>query len=453
MKIVRRARMSAHRQPLRAALRPFQEFAQLEATSGILLMVATVLALLWANSPWAEEYHGLWQTRLVLGWGDFSLAKPLLLWINDGLMAVFFLVVALEIKRELIEGELSDRRRAVLPVAAALGGMVAPAALYLVLNAGTAAARGWGIPMATDIAFALGVLTLLGRHAPFALKVFLTALAIVDDLGAVAVIALFYTADLSLSSVLMAGAVILLLMACNRLGVRRLLLYGLLGLPLWYFVLRSGIHATVAGVLLAMTVPAQVVVHPRAGQGRRRGAWSWLIGDGRNQSERTERTVSPRGPGDGSAMVDSPMRRLEHGLHPLVTYGILPLFALANAGVSLGGGAVLTSLVHPVGLGVVIGLVVGKQVGITLATWLAVRLGVAELPDGVRWRHVYGAACLGGIGFTMSIFIAGLAFSDAATLDTAKRAIFFASILSGLTAWGVLRFAPVAGRRAVPRLR
>jgi NhaA family Na+:H+ antiporter len=403
--------------PVRRVLQPFQEFVRLEAASGVLLMAAAILALAWANSPWAERYVALWQTELAVELGGRGLAKPLLLWVNDGLMAVFFLVVGLEIKRELLVGELADARRAALPVAAAVGGMVVPAALYLAINLGTPAARGWGVPVATDIAFALGVLALLGRRAPVSLKVFLTALAIVDDVGAVLVIALFYTAELSWPDLGLGALVLAGLFAANRLGVRRVAVYGLLGVVLWVAFLRSGVHATVAGVLLAMAIPARAATA------------------GRDAGEEAPRASGRREDGD------SPMHAMEHALHPWVTYAILPLFALANAGVAMGGNGGAPSPLHPVGVGILAGLVVGKPLGIALGAWLAVRGRVGALPESLRWRHLVGAACLGGIGFTMSIFVAGLAFADMLLLDTAKMAIFAASIGSGLIGWAVLRGA------------
>ena len=425
---------------IRHMLRPFQEFARIEAAGGILLMAAAIFALIWANSGWADSYSGLWQTRLTLGMGDVALSKSLLLWINDGLMAIFFFVVGLEIKRELRGGELAEVRKAALPIAAAVGGMVAPAALYLALNAGTAGVSGWGVPVATDIAFALGVLALVGRRVPIALKVFLTALAIVDDIGAVIVIAVFYTADLSWPHLGLGLSVLTALTAANFLGIQRMIVYALLGVVLWLAFLSSGVHATVAGVLLALAIPSRVASGPTSLEDRLRQLTAGSKRASRPEPGPVTSSDGAREPRMVPEARTSLMHQIEHALHPWVTYGVLPLFALANAGVALSGGsALLASLLHPVGLGVLFGLIVGKQVGITLATWAAVRVGIATLPDGITWRHIYGAACLGGIGFTMSIFIAGLAFGESPLLTTAKLAILAASIVSGLLGWLLLR--------------
>jgi NhaA family Na+:H+ antiporter len=426
------------------ALTPFQRFAALESSGGILLLACTVIALAWANSPWADAYEALWRTPFAVGFGDAPLRKPLLLWINDGLMAVFFFVVGLEIKREVLAGELASPRRALLPIAAALGGMLAPAALYVAVNRGGEGLRGWGIPMATDIAFALGVLALLGRRVPLALKVFLAALAIIDDIGAVLVIALFYTAEISWAG-LGAGAVLLALLAgANWAGVRHTLVYALLGLGLWYATLRSGVHATVAGVLLAMTIPAT----PRLGAPDVVARGQDLLERLREAVRRDEDPLADNAQREAlesmekvTAGAQTPLQRLEHALHPWVAYAIMPVFALANAGVRVGGDLGQAAL-HPVSLGVILGLAVGKQLGIGLAVWLTVRSGLARLPRAVTARHVYGAALLGGIGFTMSLFIAGLAFGDSPLLDTAKVGILIASLASGLAGLLVLSSAP-----------
>ena len=423
---------------------PFQEFAGAEASGGILLVICTAVALAWANSPWAGGYVGLWQAPLSVGLGSFVLAKPLLLWINDGLMAVFFFVVGLEIKREVLVGELASPKRAALPIAAALGGMLAPAGIYAALNAGTPGARGWGIPMATDIAFALGVLALLGGRAPLALKVFLTALAIIDDIGAVLVIAVFYTAAIWWTGLAIGLLFLLAALAANRAGVRHPLPYALLGLGLWLAFLQSGVHATVAGVLLALTIPARARIDAGdfLAHGRARlddfaasgpvGA-SALINEGQQAAvEDLERACEE---------VQTPLQRLEHALHPWVAFAIMPTFALANAGVTVAGD-VSAAVLTPVSLGVLAGLVIGKQVGITLFAWLATRSGLAAMPSEVTWRQIYGVSWLGGIGFTMSLFIAGLAFGDSGLLATAKVAILGASLLAGAGGWILLRTAP-----------
>ena len=434
-------RVSSGRYALGQVLLPFQEFVRTEASSGILLIICTVVALIWANSPWADSYTSLWQTKLTVDVGGFGLSKSLLLWINDGLMAVFFFVVGLEIKREVLAGELSSPRKAALPIVAALGGMVLPAAIYALLNAGKAGAAGWGIPMATDIAFALGVLSLLGARAPLSLKVFLTAVAIVDDIGAVLIIALFYTSQIAWGALAVGGGFLLALIIVNRLGVRKPLIYALLGIGLWVAFLKSGVHATVAGVLLAMTIPARTRINA-----------DQFLARGRELVERFERAgacgesvlTNRRQRGILQAMenavnqAETPLQRLEHALHPWVTYAIMPVFALANAGVSLRGD-IGSALTHPITLGVAAGLILGKQIGIFLAARLVVALKIADRPAGVTWQHIYGAGWLAGIGFTMSLFIAGLAFGDSAVLTQAKVGILLASIIAGGVGWLLLR--------------
>ena len=416
----------------RILLRPFQTFFGLESASGILLLAAAVLALVWANSPWATAYFRLWETHFVAGGGGLVIDKSLHHWINDGLMAVFFFVVGLEIKRELLVGELASPKKAALSVAAAIGGMVAPALLYVALNAGGVGAAGWGIPMATDIAFALGVLALLGSRVPLALKVFVTAIAIVDDLGAVLVIAFFYTAELSWTALGVAAVVMGLLVLLNRLGARSTTPYVLLGLVLWVAFLKSGVHATVAGVLLALTIPARRRIDAPEFLRRAQLFVAEFAED--VKPGRTEPTADQRDAVHSlevaAEAVETPLTRLEHALHPWVAFFIMPVFALANAGVTLGGdlGAVLTS---PVALGIILGLFVGKQVGILVFSWLAIRLGLAALPAGVGWRQVWGVGLLCGIGFTMSLFIASLAFPDPALLDVSKIGILAASLVSG----------------------
>jgi NhaA family Na+:H+ antiporter len=381
----------------------FQRFVSTEAAGALVLLACTAIALALANSPWADAYHRLWETALTLGTQGSGLTLSLRHWVNDGLMALFFFLVGLEIKREMLGGELADRRSAALPVAAALGGMIVPAAIYAAVNRGGPGAAGWGIPMATDIAFALGILALLGDRVPTGLRIFLAALAIADDLGAVLVIATFYTSTLHWAAVGGAAAVLALLVALNRRGVRRPLAYTLAGVVLWMLVLGSGIHPTVAGVLLALTIPAR--------------------GDGAEREMERE----------------SPLTRFENALQRPVAFVVLPLFALANAGIPLGG-AIGTVTRSPVAIGAALGLLLGKPLGITLASYAAVRSGVAQLPTGVAWRHVHGVAWLGGIGFTMSLFIAGLAFTQPTMLDTAKLGVLGASICAGVIGYGLLRW-------------
>jgi NhaA family Na+:H+ antiporter len=443
MKHVVRGNRTRREPPLERILLPFEEFTHAEASSGILLLLCTVIALVWANSPWASTYTSLWQTKISIGVGSFALAKPLLLWINDGLMAVFFFVVGLEIKREVLVGELASLRQALLPITAALGGVLVPATLYSVLNAGEPGAPGWGIPMATDIAFALGVMVLLGNRVPVALKVFLTALAIVDDIAAVLVIALFYTAEIAWASLAVGTGFFILLLIANLAGARHPMVYAGLGVGLWLAFLLSGVHATVAGVLLAMTIPARTRIDADEFLARSRallGEFERASGSSASMVTRQERREAIQALETACQQVETPMQRLEHALHPWVTFAIMPLFALANAGVSPGGD-LSEALTHPVALGIIAGLVVGKPLGVTLFTWLAVRIGVTGLPAGVTWRQVHGAGWLAGIGFTMSLFIANLAFGDTRLLSMAKVGILTASLIAGMVGWVILRLS------------
>lgn len=393
------------RRTTRELWRPFQSFFQLEAASGIVLMVCAVVALIWANSPLASSYTALWDLPFGFRTAGYELEKPLLLWLNDGLMAVFFFLVGLEIKREFDGGELASARSAALPVAGAAGGIAVPALIYAGFNAGGPGAAGWAIPMATDIAFALGVLALVGSRAPLGLKVFLAALAIIDDLAAVLVIALFYTGELGLTALGIAGGALLLMAVLNRARVGTPWPYLLLGIVLWFAILESGVHATIAGVLAALTIP-----HDTGGRSD----------DAPDGSEPTL------------------LERVEHGLQPWVAFGILPLFALANAGVAFPGD-VASAARSPVVAGVFLGLVIGKPVGVLAFSWIAVRSGLAVRPDGVTWRHLHGTAWLCGIGFTMSLFIGGLAFGSGTDLELSKLAILAASLVAGLCGWLLIR--------------
>ena len=421
-------------------LRPFQYFAQTGATSGLLLLVATALALIWANSPWHHSYAAAWETRMAVSAAGLTLDLSLLSWINDGLMAAFFLLVGLEIKRELLVGELASVRQATLPIAAAIGGMVVPALLYLAVNPSGPAAIGWGIPMATDIAFALGVLSLLGPRIPLGLKVFLTALAIVDDMGAVVVIALFYSETLHLAPLVVSLGCIAVLVALNASRIRRLLPFLAVGVVLWFALHESGMHATIAGVVLALAIPVRTRINAEEFSARARG-----LLDEFDQSETGDLLViTSKGQQEAihaleraSEGVQAPLLRLEHGLQPMVQYGIMPLFAFANAGVRLAGAE--ASPAAPVTLGVLLGLVLGKPLGITLFAWLAVRLRLAALPAETSWRALHGVAWLGGIGFTMSLFIAAQAFSGTAHLFPAKLGILLGSTLAGIVGAVLLR--------------
>jgi NhaA family Na+:H+ antiporter len=427
--------------PISRVIRPFQEFARIQASSGILLLVCTVLALIWANSPFAQSYNRLLGTYVTIGAEGFAIRETVLHWINDGLMAIFFFVVGLEIKREVLVGELSSLRKAALPIAAALGGMAVPALLYTLVNRGGPGTGGWGIPMATDIAFALGVLALLGSRAPIALKIFLTAFAIADDIGAVLVIAFFYTASIHVGALITGFVLLALAAGANWSGVRSPLAYTLLGLATWVAFLESGIHATVAGVLLAMTVPASARIDPATFAQRVRD----LVDNFEQAGEPHDNDIATNADRQAALhtlehaaeRVQTPLQRMEHSLHPWVTFFIMPVFALANAGVALGGSGIGV-LANPVPLGIIIGLVLGKPLGVTLAAWLAVKSGIAALPEGVTWRHVHGAAWLGGIGFTMALFIAGLAFADADRLASAKLGILCASLVAGFVGYLIL---------------
>ena len=436
-----------HRAPrfARTMLGPVQRFIRREAAGAILLVAATVIALAWANSTLASSYFAFWEIPLTFGFGEWALSNTLHHWINDALMAVFFFLVGLEIKREVLVGELSTPRQAALPLIAAAGGMIVPAAFYALFNAGTPDIGGWGVPMATDIAFALGVVTLLRDRVPAALKVFLVALAIADDLGAVFVIALFYTPDVSVSALLVALLFLIALVAANVLAVRRPWIYLLLGIGLWIAILQSGIHATIAGVLSALTIPARRRIEATefsAGAHALLDEFDHELESGIRRPTAVQREALFHLE-EAIEAVDTPLTRIEHWLHPWVAFAIIPLFALANAGVAMSG-AFLGSLFDPLGLGILAGLFLGKQVGVTLFAWLAVRLGIAALPPNVRWIQLYGVAALCGIGFTMSLFIANLAFADAARLDTAKAAILIASLVSG--AWGAFVLMRVARR-------
>ena len=384
-----------------AAAKALRAFMSHEASAGILLFAAAVVAIAIDNSPLAWIYDALLGMQASVQIGPLEIAKPLLLWINDGLMAVFFFLVGLEIKREVLEGQLSTREQIVLPGAAAVGGMLVPALIYVALNHGDPVAiRGWAIPAATDIAFALGALALAGSRVPLALKVFLLAVAILDDLGAIIIIALFYTADLSQEALLFSGIGVVLLILLNRLKVTHLAPYVLVGIFVWVCVLKSGVHATLAGVVLAMAIPLRTEGGPE----------------------------------------ESPLHRLEHGLHPWVAFAILPLFAFANAGVSFVGLSP-ASLLEPLPLGIAAGLFVGKPIGIMAATWLTVRFGLARLPETVDWYQLLAVAFLTGIGFTMSLFIGTLAFEDPSFAADVRLGVLSGSLLSATTGYLILRWS------------
>jgi NhaA family Na+:H+ antiporter len=418
--------------PIIRIIRPFQAFAENKTSGGILLLLCTVAALVWANSPWAESYAALWHTNFTVSLAGRTLSHDLHFWVNDLLMVIFFFVVGLEIKREILVGELASVRQAALPIVAAVGGVVVPALFYSFLNARGPGAPGWGVPMATDIAFALGVMALLGTRVPLGLKVFLTALAIVDDIAAVLVIAVFYTEEVSWVAMGVAAACLAILLILARLGARQPLTYALGGVVLWLAVLASGIHATIAGVALAMVIPSRTRLDSRQFLARSRCTLdhfeSHAEGDLMTNEEQQAAVYALE---EACEKVQPPLHRMEHALHPWVTFLIMPVFALANAGVVLSGNFGQT-LAQPVTLGVILGLLLGKPIGITLAAWLAVHTGVASLPTSVTWSHIHGAGWLGGIGFTMSLFIASLAFTDESLLTMAKLGILTASFCAAL---------------------
>ena len=427
--------------PIERLLKPFRKFVAIEAASGILLLFAAAAALLIANSPYAESFNVFWHTHLRVSIGAWEIDESLLHWVNDGLMTVFFFVIGLEIKREIVDGELNELRKAALPLMAALGGMAAPAALFLLLMNGQAeGGKGWGIPMATDIAFVVGFLALLGNRVPPGLKILLLALAIVDDIGAIIVIALFYAGGTSLSALSIAAAGLGITIACHWAGIRSFGVYILIGAGIWLAMFHSGIHPTVAGVILGLLTPARAMLP-------RRAAWESLAsaveGDAQNDehghstSVRTLRTIAVE--------TVSPLERLEGALHPWVAFFIMPVFALANAGVPID----VSAIAHPVAWSVAIGLVVGKPMGIVVFSWIAVKVGLASLPTGVSWKAVCGAGMLAGIGFTMSLFIASLAL-EGGLLSAGKIGTLIGSAISAILGLATLWLAlPQPGRALV----
>lgn len=382
--------MSLKKSPIAKIIAPVNRFIKLEYTSGIFLLASVVVAILWANSSYHESYHHIWEIKFSVGFKELSLNRPFHIWINDGLMAIFFFVIGLELKREFMEGELSTVKKAALPMAAAFGGMVVPALIYYIINKDTDAAHGWGIPMATDIAFALALLSMAGKHIPPSVKIFLSALAVADDLGAVLVIAFFYTAQVNFMALSIGVIFLLVLIGGNYMGIKNTLFYLIIGIGVWLGFLLSGVHATIAGVLVAFTIPA------------------------------------------------ARLPKIEHALHPWVAFLIMPLFALANSGIVIGHDF-FKSVVNTVSIGVTVGLVIGKFTGILSFSWVMVKLRLGSLPLGANWRHMIGVALLAGIGFTMSLFISGLAFEKPEFADQAKYGILIASVIAGLAGSLVLR--------------
>ncbi len=424
-------------------VRPMSEFINKSTTGGILLILATIVAVVLANSPLQESFFSFWKQEIGLSWAGFSLYQSLHHWINDGLMAVFFFVVGLELKREIIGGELSSPRKAILPIVAGIGGMIFPALIYLLFNGGTDAARGWGIPMATDIAFALGILHLLGNKVPTSLKIFLTAFAIVDDIGAVLVIALFYTDHISFTYLFIGLGLVALLFLGNKLGVRNLLFYAIIGIVgIWFCFLMSGVHATIASILVAFTIPANSKVGVKN--------FSEILKKYVSQFENTA-SSSPKqvltneqlhilhGIEQVTKAAMTPLQKLEHALHPIVTFLIIPIFAIANAGLTINSEMIAT-INNPVTIGVALGLFFGKMIGIFGLSSLVIKLKITDMPKGISYKHLFGVGIISAIGFTMSLFIADLAFIDQTHMDHAKIAILVMSVFSGITGYTFLHF-------------
>lgn len=423
-------------------IKPTQRFFKKEASSSILLLAATIISMIWVNSQTGDTYHHFWHTEISVIFGDYHVSKTLVHWINDGLMALFFFTVGLEIKREILVGELASPKKALFPVVAALGGMLVPGAIYFAFNVGSETISGWGIPMATDIAFALGAVALFGRKLPPGLRVFLAAFAIADDLGAVLIIALFYTKEIVWNYIFVCIFLTLCLAIANFFWIRWTLIYAFLGLAIWFFILGSGVHPTVAGIVVSFFIPA-----------RGRYDTDRFLQNVNNLLEKFQ--CEEQSCGYSILLnqdhlhtvhalelachdVETPLQRLLHSLHPWVAFVILPIFALGNAGVTLAGISLAEALTHPVSLGIVFGLVVGKPIGITLFSYLAVKFQVASLPKNVRWSHIFGAAMLGGIGFTMSLFISDLSFSAPHIINITKMAILVGSLLAAVTGIGFL---------------
>ena len=425
-------------------LSPLEVFIHRQTTSGILLMLCAIAALYLANSQWSDAYHHFLTLTFTIGVPGFELSKSLHHWINDGLMAIFFFVIGLELKREILVGELADLQQAILPIVAAIGGMLVPVIIYISLNPTGQTLDGWGIPMATDIAFALGALALLGSRIPKSLLTFLVALAIVDDLGAVMVIAVFYTETINLSALAIAAVMLVMLISLNLGGIRRPLPYILFGIILWIAMLKSGVHATLAGIFLAFTIP----MRPKYDPARFFSHIHEMLEKIKNAYQREDNIIKNdelrsrvRALGEGVQLVQAPAQIMERTMHFPSAYLIIPIFSLANAGIPVDLSAFNTIITHPVSMGIVAGLVFGKLIGIAGFSWVAVKMGLTSLPQGVNFKHIVGVALMGGIGFTMSIFIAELGFVHSAEdLLMAKTGILLASILAGVSGFVWLYF-------------
>ena len=438
----------ARRSPFtRQVVLPAENFIHSSSAGAIFLLAAALVALAWANSPWSATYFALRETVVTLIFGPIAITEDLLHWINDCVMTIFFFVVALEIKREVVHGELSDPRKAALPVAGALGGMIVPVIIFLALNWGQNGARGWGIPMATDIAFALGVLALLGKRIPFPVRIFLLAFAIVDDIGAILVIAIFYSGELSLPMIGCALGVLAVILAARCAGVQDIPVYLLLGAIFWAAVLKSGIHATIAGVILGLLAPARALI----GAGETAGQLRQSLPRLESAIEQGDREKSEAILGEIDVLTrysEAPLERVERLVQPWSSFLILPLFALANAGISFSSETVHAALSSRITWGVIGGLLVGKFVGLTGFMWAAVKLGLADLPNEATWRHLLGCALLGGIGFTVALFVSGLAYDDEKLANAARIGILFSSLVAAATGWAFLRFAtPMSAER------
>ncbi|ASS49632.1 MAG: Na+/H+ antiporter NhaA [Candidatus Fluviicola riflensis] len=433
--------------PIDKLLQPVHRFIHREFTGGIVLFISVIIALAWANSPWSESYHHLWETTFSIDFNGNSFSHPLHVWINDGLMALFFFVIGLELKREFMAGELSTAKKASLPMIAALGGMIVPALIYVVINFNSGTAKGWGIPMATDIAFALALLSLAGKHIPVSVKVFLSALAVADDLGAVLVIAFFYTSHIAFLPLLIALGLLILLVLGNVLGVRSIFFYLIIGIAVWVCFLFSGVHATIAGVLVAFTIPARTKIDEEEFARKTRRQL--------NEFEEQIPLSSTLTTGEQHDTIqqmkklcqdaETPLQKIEDKLHPWVAFVIMPLFALSNAGMIIHGDF-FASLGNPVSIGIIIGLLAGKFIGVFSFAWLAVRFKISDLPEGVNWMHVMGVSVLAGVGFTMSLFVTGLAFADAALINQAKYGILIASFVAGVTGVLLLKLTKKASK-------
>ncbi len=426
-------------------VRPALAFTRVEASSGVVLIVAAVLALAWANlGMFGDSYERFWSAHFEFTLGPIHLQETLKELVNDGLMVIFFFVVGLEIKRELVLGELRDPRKATLPAMAALGGMAFPALIYVAfnLNTGGEALNGWGIPMATDIAFSLGVLALLSSRVPIGAKLFLLALAIVDDIGAIAVIAIFYTSDLSFAYLALGLAGIVAISVATNVNIRTNALYIPLGVIVWYAFLESGVHATIAGVILGLLAPARPLYTPAEFDATARRVLDYYPADSSSERTRELAEHEARLIAEVARESISPLQRAEHALHNWSSYVIVPIFALANAGVRLVGLDIGEAVASPVSLGVIFGLIVGKTAGVSLFSWIAIKTGLGSMPRGLRWNHLIGVSILAGIGFTVALFITELAFTDPIHTDEAKIAIFIASIVAGIVGYLYLRYGP-----------